>query len=252
MVIKMEKPQNIYDNNGFYNEYKEMRETHLNANELIEIPTIKSMLPDIKGKRILDLGCGNGTMSKYFADNGATYVLALDISKNMIEEAKEKNSHTNITYEVLGMEKISKIKDKFDLVFSSLAFHYIEDYNKLTNDINNLLNENGILLFSQEHPNATAPILELGMKNRVEINNNRYYLLNNYNNLGKRTFLWNDCEVTKYHRNFEQTINTLIKNNFNILEIKEPSASKEAIQLIEKYKYQNDRPYFLFIKAIKR
>lgn len=95
----MKKAQNIYDNNNFYNEYKDMRETNLNANELIEIPTIKSMLPDLKRKKILDLGCGNGSMSKYFIQQDAKYVLALDISKNMIQEAKEKNNDKNIDFE---------------------------------------------------------------------------------------------------------------------------------------------------------
>lgn len=247
----MKKPQNIYDNSTFYNEYKEMREGQINANELIEIPIMKAMLPDLKGKKILDLGCGNGSMSKYFIEKGASYVLALDISQNMINEAKEKNSAKNIDYDVLGMEEISTINEKFDIVFSSLAFHYIEDFNKLTNDINNLLNENGMLIFSQEHPTALAPILELGMKNRIEINNNLYYLLNNYNENGKREFLWNECAVVKYHRNFECIINTLIKNNFNILELKESTASKKAIELVEKYKHQKDRPYFLFVKAQK-
>ena len=247
----MKKPQNIYDNSSFYKEYRTMREQELNANVLIEIPTIKSMLPDLKGKRILDLGCGNGTMSKYFIDNGAEYVLALDISKNMIEEAKEKNNSDKITYDVLGMEEISKINDKFDMVFSSLAFHYIEDFDKLINDISNLLNKNGILLFSQEHPNATAPVLELGMKNRVEINNKRYYLVSDYNNNGVRQFLWNGESVTKYHRTFSVTINTLIKHNLNLLEIKESHANEEVIKLVDKYKYQNNRPFFLFVKSIK-
>ena len=50
----MKKPQNIYDNSTFYKEYKEMRTTNLNANELIEIPIIKSMLPNLKGKKVLD------------------------------------------------------------------------------------------------------------------------------------------------------------------------------------------------------
>ena len=76
-------------------------------------------------------------------------------------------------------------------------------------------------------------------------------MLNNYNENGKREFLWNECTVVKYHRNFENLINTLIKNKFNILEIKESSASKEAIKIVEKYKYQKDRPYFLFVKAKK-
>ena len=92
----MKKAQNIYDNEKFYSEYRTMRETSLNANELIEIPTMKKMLPQIKGKRILDLGCGNGNMSAYFIENGAQEVVAIDISVNMINEAKEKNNSSKI------------------------------------------------------------------------------------------------------------------------------------------------------------
>ena len=39
------------------------------------------------------------------------------------------------------MEDISKIEGKFDIVFSSLAFHYVKDYDKLTKDIYNLLDD---------------------------------------------------------------------------------------------------------------
>lgn len=248
----MKKPQNIYDNSTFYKEYSEMRTTNLNANELIEIPIIKSMLPDLKGKKVLDLGCGNGTMSRYFIEQGACEVLALDISQNMINEAKEKNNLEGITYIIDGMENLDKINDKFDLVFSSLAFHYIEDFNKLMKDINNLLNDNGILLFSQEHPTVTASILNKDEKKYVTIGDTRYFYLNNYNNNGKRIINWNVDGVVKYHRNFSTTINTILNNNFELLQINESTASKEAIALVEKYKYQKDRPYFLFVKAKKR
>ena len=152
----------------------------------------------------------------------------------------------------MSMEEINNIIEKFDMVFSSLAFHYVEDFNKLIKDINNLLNENGILLFSQEHPSATAPILEIGMKNKIELNNKRYFLVSDYNNIGKRIFLWNDCEVIKYHRNFDYIINTLLKNNFDLLELKESVANEDVIKLVDKYKYQNDRPYFIFLKCKKR
>ena len=75
----MEKFQNIYDNEQFFNSYKEMRDGKLNANELIEIPTMKSLLPELKGKNVLDLGCGEGEMSRHFLSLGAKRVLAIDL-----------------------------------------------------------------------------------------------------------------------------------------------------------------------------
>ena len=243
--------QNIYDDSKFFNEYQTMRESNINDNELIEIPTMKKMLPNLKDKTILDLGCGAGYMSRYFVENGASKVVACDISQNMIDLASKEDCK-NIDYKVLPMEDISSINEKFDIVFSSLAFHYIKDFDKLISDISKLLKPNGMLVFSQENPVATAIIHPQTKQKYVEIDEKRYYLLSDYNNVGKRIIDWCDSEVIKYHRNFETIVNTLIKNNFEIKEIKEPSANEDAIKLMPKLKYQNDRPYFLFVKAIKK
>ena len=52
--------QNIYDNEVFFSEYRKLRKREVNANNLFELPTLFSLLPDLTGKRILDLGCGTG------------------------------------------------------------------------------------------------------------------------------------------------------------------------------------------------
>lgn len=43
--------QNIFDNETFFEGYKKIREKEANANDLFEIPTLFSLLPDLKGKR---------------------------------------------------------------------------------------------------------------------------------------------------------------------------------------------------------
>lgn len=247
----MSKIQNVYDNNDFFKEYKSMRDRKINANELIEIPIMKKMFPDVKGKDVLDLGCGVGEMSRYCAKNGAKSVLGLDISNNMIGEARQNNDCPNVQFEVLGMEELDKIDKKFDVIFSSLAFHYIEDFEKLMKDISNLLNDGGILLFSQENPLVTASILEEGVSKYIEKNGKRIFALSDYNLIGERRIDWNINGVIKYHRNFSTVVNSIINAGMNIIEMQESYASEEAIKLVEKYKYQKDRPYFLFVKARK-
>lgn len=227
-----------------------MREGKINANELLEIPNIKKMLPNLEGKTILDIGCGEGGMSRYFVKKGASKVVAFDISTNMINEAKKHNCK-NIEYMVLSMEDLSKIRTKFDIVFSSLAFHYVKDFGKLMNDISNLLKIGGFLIFSQEHPIVLSTILKEDMKKYTEIGDKRYFYLSDYNNQSKRLVNWNVKGVVKYHRNFETIINTIVNSNMKIIEIKEPVASKRAIALVPKYVYQKDRPFFLFVKAQK-
>ena len=245
--------QNIYDNKNFANEYDKLRKEKkgYNANDLIEIPNFRSLLPDVKNKTILDLGCGYGETDKYLKEQGASFVLGIDISKHMIEIANKENKLDGIEYKVMPMEDISNIDKKFDIVISSLAFHYIKDYNKLIKDIYNLLNDNGVLIFSQEHPLATAPIIPKEQEKRIDINNKRYFLLSDYNRNGIRYILWNNENVEKYHRNFSEIINTLTDNNFKIHKILEPTPTEEIINKVPKYIYQYDRPYFIFIKASK-
>lgn len=54
------------------------------------------------------------------------------------------------------MSELSEIEGRFDLVYSSLAFHDVEDFAGLTGECYRLLRPGGVLLFSQEPPIVTA------------------------------------------------------------------------------------------------
>lgn len=246
----MDKIQNIYDNEEFFSSYKEMRDTKINANELIEIPVIKSFLPDLKDKKILDLGCGEGEMSKFFLEQGAKKVVGVDISKNMLNEAKKKKVK-NLEFKLLSMEEISSLKGKFDIVFSSLAFHYVEDFYKLMKDVANKLKKGGLLIFSQEHPLVTSSIRSKDLPKYIEKDDKRYYYVSDYNNIGKRFVDWNVEGVVKYHRNFETILKAIKQANMNLEDLIESKLPEEAIRKVEKYKFLNHRPLFLFVKAKK-
>ena len=84
--------QNIYDNEFFIEGYKNLRKNESNANVLFEIPALFSLLPDLNGLTILDLGCGFGEHCKGFIEKGAAKVVGIDISEKMLEVAKAENS----------------------------------------------------------------------------------------------------------------------------------------------------------------
>ena len=246
--------QNVYDNKTFSVAYDKMRKDDKgrNANDLVEIPNFRKLIPNVKEKKILDLGCGYGENDKYCRDLGAKEILGIDISEHMIKIAEKNNADENIKYKVMAMEDISKIKEKFDIVISSLAFHYVKDYEKLIKDIYNLLNDNGILIFSIDHPLRIASKFEPWMKkNYTEINGKWFLLVSDYNREGIREKEWNDVMVKKYHRNFSSLINGLVNSGFKIDKILEPIPDEESIKIIPKYINQYDRPYFLFIRAKK-
>ena len=243
--------QNKYDDKTFFDYYIDMREKGHNANSLIEIPTIKTLIPDLKGKSVLDLGCGMGEMCKYYKSLGAKRVLGIDISTNMIDYANAHNKEDGIEYMILPLERLFKIKERFDVVISSLAFHYVEDFDTLMKDVRAVMNPGATLIFSTEHPMATCLQLPLDghIDKKVEIDGERYYLIKDYNRPGRREFMWNDEVVVKYHRNFEIFINGLVSNGFMIDKLIEPAATEKAISIIPKYRYQYDRPYFIVFKC---
>ena len=243
--------QNIYDDNEFFENYKNTRLSDDSFNELLEQPAIKRLLPDLQGKTVLDLGCGFGFNCKEFVLAGAKSVVGIDLSAKMIEQANIKNKLDNITYHKMSMTEIDQLNEKFDFVYSSLAFHYIEDFELLISKIYGVLNDNGVLLFSQEHPIVTA-VKNDGDNYVKKLNGSiKGFLLNNYADMSIRKEKWFVDGVEKYHRTFSYIINTLVKCGFTVEAIDEPLPSEEALEKRKGLEKEFIKPTFLIIKAKK-
>ncbi len=242
--------QNIYDNETFFEGYKKIRENEVNANNLFEIPALFSMMPDLKDKAVLDLGCGFGEHCKRFVESGAKKVVGIDISEKMLEIAKIENANPKITYINMPMEDISKLNEKFDVVVSSLAFHYVEDFSGVVKNIYDMLNEKGIFLFSQENPLCTC--FSGGNRWTKDENGNKLYInLSNYGVEGERKSTWFVDNVKKYHRTFSSIINTLIETGFTVEKMVEPLPTAELLEKYPDYKDLFHKPDFLLIRVRK-
>ncbi|EAK9999309.1 class I SAM-dependent methyltransferase [Campylobacter lari] len=180
----------------------------------------KACSSSLKDKVILDLGCGYGWHSIYALENGVKKVFVIDLSLKMLDKTKIKTSKykNKISFYRGSCEEIDKITDlqniKFDIVISSLVFHYIKDYEKLIFNISKLLNRNGSLVFSVEHPVFTANISQDFIYKNNE--DTQYFPVKNYfyENKNKYNFLGED--VVKYHRTLTSYISPLLQNNFKI------------------------------------
>lgn len=242
--------QNIYDNEIFFEGYKKIRENEANANNLFEMPALFSMLPELKGKKVLDLGCGFGEHCKRFVECGAEKVVGVDISEKMLEVAMQENNDQRITYLNMPMEDISKLHGQFDVVISSLAFHYVEDFEALIRNIYQMLNEDGVFVFSQENPLCTCH--SGGNRWTKDENGNKLYLnLADYGVEGERESVWFVDNVKKYHRTFSTIINTLVEAGFSIEKMIEPLPSNELLEKYPDYKDLFHKPDFLLIKGRK-
>ncbi|MBM7569262.1 class I SAM-dependent methyltransferase [Paenibacillus sacheonensis] len=239
--------QNLYDNPVFFNMYKNLRETKITYNDFIEQPAIRRLLPNLANLNVLDLGCGFGELTTYMADNGAMHVTGVDISEKMLAMTRK---HQRIDYIHSSMEEVQFNPNAFDLVVSSLAFHYIEDYNSLMSRISKWIQPNGYLIFSTEHPVVLADQKQEGWIK--DANNNKiHWPIANYGEEGRRTQFWGIDGVIKYHRKLSTLMNVLIRNGFMIQEIDEPESIPEGLEQMPKLISERMRPSFIVIKAQK-
>jgi len=242
--------QNIFDNEIFFDGYKKIRENEVNANNLFEIPALLSMMPPLKGKRVLDLGCGFGEHCKMFVEGGADKVVGIDISRKMLEIAQAENSDPKIAYRNMAMEDIGQLEETFDVVVSSLALHYVEDFSGVAANVYKLLDKNGVFLFSQEHPLVTCHSggnrwTRDDQGEKIHVN------IANYGIEGEREARWFVDNVKVYHRTFSSIINSLIGTGFTIAQMIEPLPSRELLQTYPDYKDLLHKPDFLLLKVKK-
>ena len=242
--------QNIYDNEIFFAGYKRIRENPGNANILFEIPALFSLLPDLKGKKILDLGCGYGDHCAEFVKMGAKQVVGIDISRKMLEVAEKENAYPNIIYRNLPMERIRELDEKFDLVVSSLAVHYVEDFRGLAENVHSLLKEGGLFVFSQENPINTC--FSGGERWTKDAQGNKIHAnLANYSVDGERCSRWFVDGVKKYHRTFSSVVNALVDAGFAIEKLMEPVPTEALMEQFPDHADLLHKPDFLVVRVRK-
>ena len=242
--------QNIYDDPIFFDGYMKIREKEDNANDLFEIPALLTLLPDLSGKSLLDLGCGYGEHCKMFINMGAANVVGVDISEKMLEVAHRANSDQKITYLNIPIEDIDRLEEQFDVVVSSLAIHYVESFSEVVKKIYDKMNTGGVFVFSQEHPIATA--YSSGNRWTKDKNGKKLYVnLSHYCVEGERESTWFVNGVKKYHRTFSTIVNTLVEVGFTIERMIEPFPDAEMLKKYPQHDNLLHKPDFLLVKAKK-
>lgn len=241
--------QNKYDDPNFFNKYSQMPRSTGGLESAGEWHILKNMLPNFENKNVLDLGCGFGWHCRYADQNNAASILGIDISKKMLEKAISQTNDKKIRYECNSMEDVDLPSNKFDVVISSLAFHYVKDFNDICKKIYNSMTYNGDFIFSVEHPIFTANNEQDWYYN--ENGEIQHWPVDNYQYEGIRTPKFLGEEVIKYHITLETYINTLIQNGFVITKISEPIPPQHMIDNLPGFKDELRRPMFLMISAKK-
>ena len=240
--------ENRYDDPVFFRKYSEMARSRLGLEGAGEWKTLRPMLPDFTGKRVLDLGCGYGWHAFYAAENGAEKVLGIDLSEKMLAVAREKNTFPNVRFARGAMEDVRFPDGSFDAVLSSLALHYVKDYAELVSRVYRWLAPGGAFVFSAEHPTFTAygnqdwyysPEGEI-----LHFPVDRYF----YEGEWEAVFLGE--KVVKYHRTVDGYLKPLWQTGFTVEDLSEPRPPEEMMDL-PGMKDEMRRPMMLLVSARK-
>lgn len=245
-----EMKENKYDNKKFFDQYKQMTRSTLGLQGAGEWHELQKMLPDFKGKRVLDLGCGFGWHCIYAAEKGARSVVGIDLSENMLNKAREMTQSPIVQYVKMPVEDIDYKPNTFDTVISSLAFHYIKSFDDICKKVNKCLVNGGEFIFSVEHPVFTSEGTQDWYYD--EQGNILHWPVDHYFTEGLRTATFLGEEVTKYHKTLATYINGLIQAGFEIVSVVEPQPEEAMLKDNMQMQYELRRPMMLLISAKKR
>ena len=237
--------QNIYDNSEFFEEYRELGRSKEGLAGAAEWPALRALLPALCNRRVIDLGCGFGWFCRWACEQGAAHVLGIDVSEKMLARARSAASD-GITYRRADMEFLDLPEASFDLAYSSLAFHYIENLRTLLGKVYRALAPGGRLVFSIEHPIYMAPRHPEWL---VDPEGHRTWPIDSYAAEGPRQTNWLTKGVIKQHRTIGTTVNMLIEIGFALSHIEEWSPADNQIAARPELAEERERPMFLLISA---
>jgi SAM-dependent methyltransferase len=240
--------QNIYDQPEFFAAYSQLPRSVHGLDGAPEWSTIRSLLPKLEGKRVVDLGCGFGWFARWARQQGAKHVLGIDLSANMIARAKADTADPAIEYVIADLEHLRLSESSFDLAYSSFVLHYISDFDRLTKTIFRALVADARFIFTIEHPIYMAPTCP-GWS--IDREGRKAWPVNHYSIEGPRTTDWLAKGVVKQHRTIGTTLNTLMAGGFTIRQVCEWAPAAHQVAEHPDLAEELERPMILIV-AVQR
>ena len=182
------------------------------------------LLGSVRGRRVLELGCGGGQVSIALAKKGAVCT-AIDISKKQLEYAEESAKKKKVSVNFIR-QSISDLSGfgsaSFDIIISVFALQYVEDLGKVFSEVRRLLRRNGIFVFSIDHPFY------------ITVNPNNMTISESYNKTGmtEEKEIWPDGSrrnFIMYRRRVSDIINSITGSGLKLGGVIEPFDDKDPV-----------------------
>lgn len=241
--------QNIYDDPEFLAGYRSLdRQVH-GLDGASEWPSLRALLPDPADRRVIDLGCGFGWFGRWADEHGAAAVTGFDLSEQMLAGAADRTTSDRVEFVRADLDDLVLEPDSVELVFSSLALHYVHDLDRLLGTVAGALAHDGVFVASVEHPIYSAPTSQ---EFETSAAGTRIWPLDRYLVEGERVTDWFVDGVRKQHRTVATYVNALVDAGLVVDRLVEWGPSPDEIERRPALADDLDRPWFLLIRASRR
>jgi ubiquinone/menaquinone biosynthesis C-methylase UbiE len=218
------------------------------------MPRLLAMLGDVRGRSILDLGCGEGGYARELARRGAR-VIAVDGSERMIDVARARardEGIAGITFVRANANALDAVPPaSIDMVVAAMSLMDVEDYAGAAGEAHRVLAAGGELVMSITHPCFSAPVSEWV---RDEERGLRYFKVDRYlDRVSWDSYITPSFRtpVVRRHRPLEDYLGGLLAAGFALREFHEPAATDAERRQSRRFEKLSRIPYFIFMRWTK-
>ncbi len=218
-------------------------------------PCLIDLLGDLSGKTVLDVGCGEGHLARYLADETkrSIQVIGIDASEKMIRIAEEKSQDFAdcLAFRQADVTDLAGIPSGFfDVAICNSALMDIKNYSQAIKEVSRTLKAQGVFVFSILHPCFHTPDSDW-LKDEDD-NTVGWRVGSYYANLAWK---WTpksrmSRETYCFHRTLADYVAALREAGFVITDLREPTPSEELLEQHPRLARELIRADFLVVKSV--
>ena len=212
------------------------------------MPYTLEKLGDVTGRKILDLGCGEGGYSRALAKKGAE-VVSVDCSESAIRYAAEQAEKEKlfIRHYVRNSCDLFEIADNsFDIVLCSMMLMDCEDFDSTVREAARVLKPGGRFIASVLHPCFDGNH-DTGIGRQGSGIDRQVVVMNYFEPKTWEAPLWRGrTPVVWRHRTMQDYVKAFVRNGLTIVDLDEPQATDEQAKMSVQMAWLQKIPLYLF------
>ena len=198
--------------------------------------------------RVLDVGCGDGQVSRLATRLGASLVVGVDPTRNQIDvAAKRGEAH----FARAGADSLPFADETFDAVVACLVFEHIREVDAAISEVARVLRSGGRFCFFLNHPLLQTPGSGW-IDDQIIEPPEQYWRIGPYL-VEQETVeeVEKDVFIPFIHRPLSRYVNAMISNGLTLGRMVEPAPPPGFLARAHEYQDAATIPRLLYLRAIK-